>query len=259
MIGGAILSSLNLDVGVSESEGFSESSHEVYYGGILRLNPLLYQDDALRMTTSAKSAQLGNGIMESVMKRKLLNINDKSSYLLCGKQSQIQSIKEALSNSPLSIKGEVIKQKTKEKYLGEIISSLGVADSVKMTIDDRKGRTISSIFELSSILEDIRMQSAGGLMSGLNIWLFGLLPSLLTNAEVWTEISDDCIKTIESMQHLFLQKLFNVPRTTPHAALQWDAGIISLKMQMRVPLPEICWMSKFPNIFQGLYQSVKYC
>ena len=111
-MGGAILSSLNLDVGVSE--GFSESSHEVLYGGILRLNPLLYQDDALRMTTSAKSAQLGNGIMESLMKRKLLNINDKSSYLLFGKQSQIQSIKEALSNSPLSIKGEVIKQKTKE-------------------------------------------------------------------------------------------------------------------------------------------------
>ena len=42
-VGGAILSSLNLDVGVTE--GFSESGHEIYYGGKIRLNPLLYQDD----------------------------------------------------------------------------------------------------------------------------------------------------------------------------------------------------------------------
>jgi hypothetical protein len=70
-VGGAILSSLNLDIGVTE--GFRESCHEVYYGGPLRLNPLLYQDDSLRLATSAKGAQFGNMIMESVMKRKLLN------------------------------------------------------------------------------------------------------------------------------------------------------------------------------------------
>ena len=192
----------------------------------------MYQDDCLRMTNSVTSAQLGNNIMESVMKRKLLNINDKSSYLLCGKPSKIKEIQEALSSSPLSVKGQIIKQKNKEKYLGEIISSFGVADSVKMTIDDRKGRTISSIFELSSIIEDIRMQSAGGLMSGLNIWKFGRLPSLLTNAEMWVEMSGDCLKTVEDIQLLLLQRLFAVPRTTPHAALLWDSGIISMQMQI---------------------------
>jgi hypothetical protein len=83
MVGGGILSSVNLDIWVTE--GFSESYHEVYYGGSLRLNPLLYQDDSLRMARSAKSARFGNMIMESVMKRKLLNINDKSAYLLSKK------------------------------------------------------------------------------------------------------------------------------------------------------------------------------
>ena len=149
-VGGAILSSLNLDIGVTE--GFSESCHEVYYGGSLRLNPLLYQDDSLRLATSAKGAQFGNMIMESVMKRKLLNINDKSAYLLCGKPDRIKSIQDALKQNPLSIKGEPIKEKVKEKYLGEMISSYGVSHSVKTTIDDRKGRIIASIFELSSII-----------------------------------------------------------------------------------------------------------
>ena len=148
-MGGAILSSLNLDVGVTEA--FSESCHELYYGGEIRLNLLLYQDDSLRMATSVTSAQFGNNTMESVMNRKLLTINDKSSYLVCGKISQIRTIQDALTRNPLYIKGEEIKRKTKVKYLGEIISSFGVADSVKATINDRKGRIIASIDELRSI------------------------------------------------------------------------------------------------------------
>ena len=166
------------------------------------------------------------------MKRKLLNINDKSAYLLCGKPDKIKSIQELLKQNPLSIKGEPIKQKLKEKYLGEMISSYGVSDSVKTTIDDRKGRIIASVFELSSIIEDFRMQTAGGLVSGLNIWLFGLLPSLMTNAEMWIQMPSDSLQSIEDIQHLLLRKLFSVPRTTPHVALRWDAGLISLEMQI---------------------------
>jgi hypothetical protein len=197
---GAIVSSLNLDIGVTE--GFSESAHEVYYSGQTRINPLLYQDDSLRMATSVASAQFGNNIIESVMKRKLLNINDKSSYLLCGKAKRIMEIQEALEKNPLSVKGEAIKQKSKEKYLGDMISSLGVADSVRMTVNDRKGRITSSIYEISSIIEDFRMQVAGGLMSGLKIWLFGLLPSLLANAEMWTEMPGDSIQYLEQQEDI---------------------------------------------------------
>ena len=112
------------------------------------LNPLLYQDDSLRLASSATSAQYGNNVMEAVMKRKLLNINDKSSYLLCGKAKQIRSIQEQIEKNPLSIKGESIKQKEKEKYLGDIISSVGTSSSVDMTISDRKGRILTSIYEI---------------------------------------------------------------------------------------------------------------
>ena len=101
-----------------------------------------------------------------------------------------------------------------------------------MTIDDHKGRIIASVFELSSIIEDFQMQSAGGLMSGLNIWLFGLLPSLMTNTEMWTEILSNSLQSLDDIQHLLLQKLFSVPRTTPHAALRWDTGTIYLEMQI---------------------------
>ena len=105
------------------------------------------------------------------MNRKLLTINDKSSYLVCGKISQIRTIQDALTRNPLSIKGEEIKRKTKEKYLGEIISSFGVADSVKATINDRKGRIIASIYELCSIIEDFRMKVADGIWAeNMDVW-----------------------------------------------------------------------------------------
>ena len=77
-----------------------------------------------------------------------------------------------------------------------------------MTIDDQKGRIIASVFELSSIIEDFQMQAAGGLMSGLDIWLFGLLPSLMTNTEMWTEILSDSLQSLEDIQHLLLQNCF---------------------------------------------------
>ena len=56
-IGGALLSSLNLDNGVQQY--FSNSSSEIYYGNV-RLQPLIFQDDLARMSTSVDAAQTGN-------------------------------------------------------------------------------------------------------------------------------------------------------------------------------------------------------
>ena len=69
-------------------------------------------------------------------------------------------------------------------------------------------------------------------MSGLKLWMFGLLPSLLANAETWTDISPTSIQSLEDIQYLLLQRIFNVPRTTPHAALRWDTATISIEMQI---------------------------
>ena len=85
-----------------------------------------------------------------------------------------------------------------------------MSDSVKMAIDDRKGIISASVFGLSSIIEDFRMQTAGGRASGFNIWLFGLLPSLMTNAEMWIQMPSDYLQSIEDIQHLLLRKLFSV-------------------------------------------------
>ena len=66
-IGGAILSSCNLDKTVSNY--FAGSTTELSYT-TTRLQPIMFQDDTIRLTTSIEAAQKGNTIMNSAMKRK---------------------------------------------------------------------------------------------------------------------------------------------------------------------------------------------
>ena len=60
---GAIISAANLDDGVSAA--FENSTDEVIYGAV-RLNPLLFQDDILKMSVSTTGAQNALNRIESV-------------------------------------------------------------------------------------------------------------------------------------------------------------------------------------------------
>ena len=66
-IGGAILSSCNLDKTVTKY--FAGSTSELSYAKT-RLQPVIFQNDTLRMATSLEAVKKGNLIMSAAMKRK---------------------------------------------------------------------------------------------------------------------------------------------------------------------------------------------
>ena len=68
------------------------------------------------------------------------------------------------------------------------------------------------------------MQVIGGIVGGLDIWEMAVIPMLLNNADVWTEIDANAVKELEYLQNLFLAVLMNVPMTGPQLALCWDTG-----------------------------------
>ena len=108
-IGGALVSSLNLDVEVNNF--FSGSIDEVAYCDV-RLQPLILQDDLCRMCSSVDSARNGVRRMENIMKLKQLDINvDKSSFIVCKKSSKSDEIKEELKDKPLIYDGVKMKEK----------------------------------------------------------------------------------------------------------------------------------------------------
>ena len=56
-----------------------------------------------------------------------------------------------------------------------------------------------------------------------------IIPYLLNNSEVWTELDSGCLEELERLQTLFLSVLLAVPITCARPSLAWDTGSLSMK------------------------------
>ena len=90
------------------------------------------------------------------------------------------------------------------------------------TIIEIRGRVTAPIFEIKALMEDLRMQLVGGFVGGLDLWEMAVIPMLLNNADMWTEIGQEAIKELEKLQSLFLSVMFAVPASSPRPLLCWD-------------------------------------
>ena len=116
-----------------------------------------------------------------------------------------------------------------EKYLGDMLSSAGLADSAHATVLKRKGQVISSILDTKAVVEDCRATVLGGIVSGLDIWELAILPYLLNNSETWTKLSKKTIGVIDDLQLMFFRYLLATPRTCPIPSLLWETGGILME------------------------------
>ena len=122
-----------------------------------------------------------------------------------------------------------MKEKTTDTYLGDWISSEGLAASVYTTIMDRFSQIFASIVETRAIVQDCRSHVVGGISAGLDIWETAHIPSLLNNCEMWTQISEKSLEKLEDLQNTLYRMLLAVPKTTPVASLAWDMGGLKMK------------------------------
>ena len=198
-IGGALISSVNLDKTVDEH--FSKSEHEISYVD-LRLQPTIFQDDLSRMTSSRSAAQAGNEYIKSCMEVKLLDLNvDKSCFILIGNDSISKDVRNELLKHPLELCGKQMKERESDKYLGDILSCKGLSHSAHLTIMDRYSRVFASIMETRATVQDCRSQVVGGITAGLDIWETAHIPSLLNNSENWIQISKESLDKLEELQN----------------------------------------------------------
>ena len=86
--GGALVSALNLDLEVNDY--FEDSQDEIYYGNV-RIQPLLYQDDIIRLSTSRDNSQSGNMRMEQIMKSKQFK-EQKNHYNLQMAETELEDL-----------------------------------------------------------------------------------------------------------------------------------------------------------------------
>ena len=227
-IGGAILSFANLDKTMSAY--FNGSNSEINYGDV-RLSVLTFQDDALRMVDTLQKAQHGNELMSSAMKRKQLTLNiDKCSIIVFGKKAKVESIRNKINrDKSLTLDDKIVKAKEKDEYLGDMLHEAGLAMSAHETVNKRCGKMFSSIIEISSILDDFRIDSLGGLKAGLDIFDLALIPTLHNNADTWVDLKEDTIQKLENLQNTMFRYLFAVPKSTPQPIMRFDLGHLSMR------------------------------
>ena len=219
---GANISAANIDYTVNMF--FKTSIDELSYGGE-QLQPLLFQDDISRLATSVWGAQSGNNKMESVMETKLLDFNlDKSCVIVMGSRLKKAEINEQLRENPLKLCGQEMKCVAMEKYLGDMLSSGGLSDSVQATVLKRKGQVVSTILETKAVIEDCRSNVVGGITAGIEIWELAILPYLLNNSDTWVEISKATIDTLDDLQYMFYRYLLATTRACPIPARNGQDG-----------------------------------
>ena len=177
----------------------------------------------------------------SCMESKLLDLNvDKSCYMIIGKGKTEDCLRQQFLRHPLTLCNILMKEKVADKYLGDIISSGGLAVSADATIQDRYSRVYASIVETRAIVQDCRSQVVGGIVSGLEIWESAHIPSLLNNSENWVDISEKSIKKLDDLQNTLYRMLLAVPKTTPEPSLAWDLG--GMKMKFRIIMKKLLFI-----------------
>ena len=224
--GASLVSQLNIDTGIDSY--FCGSGDEAFYGTV-RLQPLLFMDDCLRVADGVREAQAGHVKLDYALKEKLLTFHEsKSVYMVYGSNKYKMEVEQQIQECPLTLGDITLKQKSQQKYLGDILDDRGLAASAEATVKAREGKTKGGIYELRSVCQDFRMQLLGGMVGALKLWEACILSSLLNNCETWVSITEDTIKKLDSLQNLFVLVLLKLPHSTPRLALRAMTGMLGM-------------------------------
>jgi hypothetical protein len=211
---------------------FTDSIDEDCYGTI-RLQPLIYIDDLARSSPDLRSVRAGNMKFSCLAMEKQLQFHPKKScYLVYGTENFKARIKLEAEEEPVMLGPNTLKEKTEEKYLGDVFSSRGLSASIEATIDDRAAKIKGSIYELRAVIEDFRMQAVGGMEAAIDLYESCIVPSLIANCSTWMEMKKEAEEKLDSLQDLFGRVLLKMPQSTPRMAIRGALGLLGMRFRV---------------------------
>ena len=231
-MGGALVSQGVLDEGIREQ--FSAGGEDEMRYGSVKLGPLIFQDDVLHGVVGIKEARNANNKMAKVIMKLNLKFNeDKTFCIAIGSAKQRKAIKEKLQTEPLMCGNFETKLKDSFKWLGQTLSSGGLAESVSETVASRKGKIQGACLEIATIVNDWRSQIVGGMETALVLWEACCVPSLLHGAGTWTNISTATEKELNKIQSWFLRLILQVGQGAPLVSLSWDSSVLDMGLRVK--------------------------
>ena len=155
MLGGALVSQANLDDGVMEHLP-PGGELQMEYGDV-PLAPLMWMDDVVKTSQSLEMARKTNIKVNILVKQRGLSLNKKKSIILVlGSKKQKENALNILQITPLFCGDVKTKEKQEDRWLGQIISSAGLADSVAKTVVTKEGKIRGACMEIAVIVNDWR-------------------------------------------------------------------------------------------------------
>ena len=197
----------------------------------------------LWVAPSVSSARAGNGKFANMFRERLLRCHPlKTCYVICGSEKSKKTVRQEYERSPLMFGDFAMAEKHQDVYLGDVLSSNGLAASVEATIALRMGKVKGVMFEVAAMMADHRMQAMGGMQVAWDIWERSIVPSLLANCGSWVEVSKAAIKTLDKCQELYCKMIYSCPDSTPIPSLRGEAGLQDF--HHRIMTEKVCLVSR---------------
>ena len=171
------------------------------------IDVIVIDDDVIKVISLLFRGRELEGVRELVAHR--ARAPDHSD---CGEHAKVADVPERVDEPvqgpweidqlPLDSDFET-KEKMEDKWLGQIISSAGLAASVARIVVTKEGKIKGACLEIAIIVNDWRAQTVGGLETALMLWEACCIPSMLHAAGTWVDINKQTENKLNSLQIWF--------------------------------------------------------
>jgi hypothetical protein len=141
-------------------------------------------------------------------------------------------MKKELQIKPLFCGQVEFKVEDRIKWLGQVLSSAGLAKFVADTVTSREGKIRGACLEIAQVVNDWRSRAVGGLETALFLWESVCIPSLMHGAGTWTEISSDTEYKLNQIHFWYLRLVIQIGPGSPCASLLWDTKMLDCKYRV---------------------------
>ena len=193
------------------------------YKNMVHVPPLGMIDDVASFSECGTESVKTNAIINAKVESKKLSFGPKKCFNLhIGRQPEkCQSLK--VHENDMNIK-------TYETYLGDVVCSSGENN---LNINHKVTKGVSAVSQIVSMLNQV---SLGHYYFEIALVMREtmLVSKMLSNSEVWYNITKDQYTKLERIDEMFIRRMFNVPISVPKESLYMDTGSLSLKYLIRI-------------------------
>jgi hypothetical protein len=172
-------------------------------------------DDVLSIQKCSQATQI-NAAINAFLKK--LTLSHK-------KCSRIHIEKNSDNCSELRVHQSIMKNSTREKYLGDYIDTTG---KIKATLDDRIQKGYGILSEIRAIINEVPLGKYR-LEIGLQFRQAMLLNGILFNSEAWHSVIAEDFSALEKIDEALLRFLLGSHAKAPLEILYLESGAIPIR------------------------------